>query len=36
MTIGSNGELSEAEFELFGFDPETGQDYKKDTVQVTG
>jgi branched-chain amino acid transport system substrate-binding protein len=35
LTIGSDGELSEAEFELFRFD-ETGKDYRKDTVRVPG
>ena len=35
LTIGTDGELSEAEFELFGFD-DTGKDYKKDTVGVPG
>jgi branched-chain amino acid transport system substrate-binding protein len=36
LTIDDDGELSEAVFELFGFDPETGKDYKKDIVRVTG
>lgn len=35
LTIDNDGELSEAEFELFGFD-ETGRDYKKSTVLVPG
>jgi branched-chain amino acid transport system substrate-binding protein len=36
LTIGNDGELSEAVFDLFGFDPDTGKDYKKDIVRVTG
>jgi branched-chain amino acid transport system substrate-binding protein len=36
LTIDNDGELSEADFELFGFDPETGRDNKKDTVRVSG
>jgi branched-chain amino acid transport system substrate-binding protein len=31
LTVGSNGDLSEATFEVFGFD-ETGRDFKKETV----
>jgi branched-chain amino acid transport system substrate-binding protein len=35
LTVGSNGDLSEADFELFGFD-DTGRDYEKTTVPVPG
>ena len=33
LTIGNDGELAEAVFEMFGFD-ETGRDYSKGTVRV--
>jgi branched-chain amino acid transport system substrate-binding protein len=35
LTIDNDGELSEAVFELFGFD-DTGRDEKKDIVRVSG
>jgi branched-chain amino acid transport system substrate-binding protein len=35
LTVGSNGDLSEAAFEIFGFD-ESGRDSKKETVSAPG
>jgi branched-chain amino acid transport system substrate-binding protein len=35
LTVGNNGDLSEAAFEIFGFD-ESGRDYKKETVSAPG